>query len=427
MTYNREVWGKYSAWHPQQVIYPSDLEQLQEAVRSAGSNMRAAGSLHSMNDICATPGIQIHTDELNQLLELKSEKVKVQGGIKIWDLQEQLRLNGLTLPNQGYIREQSIAGATATATHGSSLATGTLSSFIEEIELVEVSGILRRLSPQNDAHLFSAAVVSLGCLGVIYSLTLRCIPDRNLHLTKAKGRLVPTLEQLPALLTENDYFQFMISPYDDTVMTFGYRRTEEACRKEWGYRARRLIVKALAVSAMDLFYIPAWFAPQLFRILATVSPIDCIGPGEILSPADEGHYVEQEIAVPLDKLEEALAVTRGIVDHYSSRSVRPLILQLIRFAKKDLYGYLSPALDRDTAYISHISIAKEGYMELFKDVEMALYAFEGRPHWGKVHFLTKERAMQLYGNNYTLFREARQQLDPSGRFSNAYTDRIFRS
>lgn len=421
MAYKRQVWGKYSVWHPQQVIYPSSLEQLQEAIRSAGATMRAAGSLHSMNDLCATSGIQIHTDQLKNVLERKGDRVKVQGGIKLWDLQEQLRLKGLTLPNQGYIREQSIAGATATATHGSSLATGTLSSFIEEIELVDASGNLRKLTPESDKHLFSAAAVGLGCLGVIYAMTLRCIPDKNLHLIKAKSQLGQTLEQLPDLLKNNDYFQFMISPYDEDVLTFCYKRTEEASRKEWGYRLRRLTTKALAVGAMDLFYTPSWFAPQLFKILAAIAPIDCIGAAEILSPADEGHYVEQEIAVPLERLEEALQVTRSIIRRHS---VRPIILQLIRFAKKDSYGYLSPALDRDTAYISHISIAKEGYMELFKDVEMALYAFEGRPHWGKVHFLTKERAMQLYGNNYTLFREAREQLDPERRFSNAYLDRF---
>lgn len=422
MAYKRQVWGKYNVWYPQQVIYPSNFEQLQEAIRRSASKMRASGSLHSMNDLCATSGIQIHTDQLKQLLDRQGDRVKVQAGIKLWDLQEQLRLKGLTLPNQGYIREQSIAGATATATHGSSLATGTLSSFIEEIELVDASGNIRTFSALNDRHLFSATVVSLGCLGVIYSMTLRCIPDRNLHLTKAKGQLRQTLEQLPVHLRDNDYFQFMVSPYDEGVITFCYKKTEDVCRKEWEYRARRLTIKALAVGAMDLFPIPSCFMPQVFKILAAISPIDCIGRAEILSPADEGHYVEQEIAVPLDKLKEALNESRAIIRRHS---VRPIILQLIRFAKKDPYGYLSPALDRDTAYISHISIAKEGYMELFKDVEMALYAFEGRPHWGKVHFLTKERAMQLYGNNYTRFREARQQLDPGGRFSNAYIDRLF--
>lgn len=422
MAHKRQVWGKYSIWSPREVIYPSTLEQLQGAIHGSHEKMRAAGTLHSMNDLCATSGLQIHTDKLKAILEQIGDRIKVQSGIKIWDLQDQLRKMGLTLPNQGYIREQSIAGAAATASHGSSLATGTISSFFEEIELVDASGNLRALSPQRDKHLFSAAVVSLGCLGVIYSMTLRCIPDSYLHLIKAKSQLSQILEQLTNLLKDNDYFQFMLSPLDENAVTFCYRKTNEACRNEWEYRARRLAVKALAIGAMDLFYTPAWFAPQLFKILAAILPIDCIGRAEILSPADEGHYVEQEIAVPLDRLQEALQTARAIIARHKAR---PLILQLIRFAKKDPCGYLSPAFGRDTAYISHISIAKEGYMELFKEVEMALYAFEGRPHWGKVHFLTKERAMQLYGNNYTLFREARQQLDPGGRFSNAHIDRLF--
>lgn len=425
MAYKRQNWGKYSTWYPQQVIYPSSVEELQEAVRGSHSKMRVAGSLHSMNNLAETSGIQLHTDKLSQVLKIEKNRVKVQGGIQIRELLEKLRQQGLTLPNQGYIREQSIAGAIATATHGSG-ATGTLSSFVEEMELIDASGNLQRLSAQSDPHLFSAGVVNLGSLGVVYSLTLRCIPARKLRLKKERGWLGDTLQRLPELLRENDHFQFMTDPYSDGVLTWSFKNTEEPYRNQWQYEARRMLIKSLAVASFDLLPSPSWFVPQLFKILASVSPIDCIDDGEkLLSPTDEGHYIEQEIAVPLEKLESALHSARSVIASYSAQNIRTILLQLIRFARPDAYGYLSPALGRETAYISHISIAKEGYMDLFKDVEKALYEYEGRPHWGKAHFLTKDRVMQLYGNQYTLFRKARQQLDPEGVFSNSYMDRLF--
>lgn len=431
MAYKLQNWGRYDTWHPQQVVAPSSLEELRKMVAAsvaAGLKIRMAGSLHSMNSLPATTGTQIQTDRLSQVLQIDRERqrVTVQSGIKIKDLLRILQQEGLTLPNQGYIREQSISGAIATATHGSGL-TGTLSSFIEEMELMDAAGNLHHLTPQKDEHLFSAAIVNLGCLGAIYTLTLRCIPARKLLLTKARGRLAETLQQLPELLAHHDYFQIMLDPYSDALLTWRYQQTEEAYQKRWEYGARRLLVKSLAVATFDLLPTPSWFMPQLFKILAAVSPIErCIDDGDkILSPEDEGHYIEQEIAVPLKNLESALAASRRVIKQYSSKSVRAVVLQLIRFAKPDEYGYLSPAFNRQTAYISNISIAKEGYMEIFRDVEMALYPFEGRPHWGKAHFLTKERVMQLYGHNYTLFREARQQLDPDGHFSNDYTDRLF--
>ena len=425
MDNKRQNWGKYSTWYPEKIVSPSSLEQLLKeiaAARASGLKMRLAGSLHSMNSLPATSEIQIQTDKLSRVLKIDRERqrVTVEGGIKIRELLDVLHREGLTLPNQGYITDQSIAGAIATATHGSG-STGTLSSFVEEIELLDGTGTLHRLSPQIDKHLFSAAVVNLGCLGVVYSLTLRCIPAQKLRLTRARGRLAPTLQQLPELLKSTPYFQLMLDPYSDALLSWRFQTTADAYKNRWQYRARRMLIKTLAVASFDFLPSPSWSVPQLFKILSAVSPIECVDDGyKLLSPADEGHYIEQEIAVPLEHFESALKASRAIIDLHTSRNMCRVLLQLIRFAQADDYGYLSPALNRPTAYISQISIAKEGIMELFQDIERALYQFEGRPHWGKVHFLTKERVIQLYGNNYTLFREARQQLDSDGLFSNEH-------
>jgi L-gulonolactone oxidase len=100
---------------------------------------------------------------------------------------------------------------------------------------------------------------------------------------------------------------------------------------------------------------------------------------------------------------------------------------LIRFASPDGYGYLSPALGRPTGYISLITIARKGYRELFEAIENALYPLGGRPHWGKVHFLTREKAAALYGENYHLFCKAKRKLDPDHLFTNEYIDVLFHS
>lgn len=428
----RQNWGRYNTWRPQQLVAPATLEELREAIaasKASGLKIRVAGSLHSMNDLPGSNETMIETDRLSKVLQIDREKqrVTVQSGIKLQDLLTILKREGLTLPNQGYIREQSIAGATGTATHGSSIRTGTMSSFIEEMEILDADGKLHHLTPQKDEHLFSAAVVHLGCLGAVYSMTLRCIPAKRLSLTKAKGRLGDTLKRVPEFLEKNDYFQFMIDPYSDLLVTFNYQKSEEPYHNRWLAAAKWGLIKCLSVPTFDFLPCPYWYMPLIFKIYAAVAPINnYVDDSDVsLSPADEGHYIEQEIAVPLHNLESALAASRKVLDEYSAKKMRAVALQLIRFAGPDEYGYLSPAFKRQTVYISHITVAKEGYMEIFRDVEKALYPFEGRPHWGKVHFLTKERIMQLYGHNYTLFREARQQLDPEGLFSNDYTNSLF--
>lgn len=430
MTKQLHNWGKSHSWKPKTILSPSSLQELQEAILRAAVNknkVRFAGALHSLNELCDTTDIQIKTNKLNRILSLDKSalRVKVEAGIKINTLLEALAKEGLSLPNQGYIAKQCMGGAIATATHGSGK-TGTLSSAIEEIELVDAHGKLHVLSPNSAKHLFCAAVVNLGCLGAIYSLTLKCIPLQKLHLEKVKMDLTTTLKQLPDLINKFDYFQFIINPYGHETIVWLYQKTDEKPRHRLRYKLHWMLVKMLAFSCFDIFPIPWWLLPSMLKLYFIVSPLkSCVDYSyKLLSPDDEGHYIEEEIAIPFERFQEALEETRKIIGQHSEKRNRPIAVILIRFAEADPYAYLSPAAGCQTAYISLITIAKEGYKELFHDIENALYQFSGRPHWGKVNFLTKDRIAKLYGENYTDFIAARNELDPDRMFSNHYTDKL---
>ncbi|MEO8458865.1 MAG: D-arabinono-1,4-lactone oxidase, partial [Chloroflexota bacterium] len=49
--------------------------------------------------------------------------------------------------------------------------------------------------------------------------------------------------------------------------------------------------------------------------------------------------------------------------------------------------------------------------------------YGGRPHWGKLHFQTAETLAPRYPE-WDKFQAVRKQLDPEGRFSNVYLDRV---
>ena len=424
--HKRHNWGKSQIWFPKEIIYPKSLEELRQAIHEAKSKhlkIRLAGSLHSLNALCTTNDIQIHTDKLNQVLFLdeKNLKVKVQGGIKIKTLLSFLAKYNLTLPNQGYIAEQTIAGAIATATHGSGN-TGTMSSFVEELELLDANGFLHTLSPSINEHWFSAAVVNLGCLGIVYSLTLRCIPLVKLHLTKVKSDLNTTLKKLPEFLQKYEYFQFFIDPYSNMTLCWLYQKTDEKIKRRLIYNLHWILNKTLAVLSFDFFSPPWWLMPFMIKTYMHTSSLrSCVDFSyRLLSPADEGHYVEEEIAVPFEHFKEALSVTREIINKHSAQKKRIVAVILIRFATSDRYGYLSPAAERKTAYISLITIAKTGYQDLFKEIETSLYQYQGRPHWGKTNFLTQPIVSQLYGTKYLQFSQVQNELDPSCLFLNNY-------
>lgn len=424
-------WSKVEKWSPRELKYPSSLEELKGEILTAkakGLKIRAVGSLHSYNDLCVTKDVQIFTDKLNKVLFIDKAnlRVRVEGGIKVKDLLEILAKEDLTLPNQGYITAQSIAGSIATATHGSGK-TGTISSFVEEIELVDARGELRILNAQTNDHLFSAALVNLGCLGVVYALTLRCVPLYKLHLTKVKSDLKKVWEELPEILNASDSVLLYLNPYNQDVLVWRCQKTAGEVRNRWGYRLQRLIVKILAVTSYEYLPPPKWFFPFLSKtFMAVSSNFSCVDySNRILSPADEGIYVEEEIAVPVEHLKKAIEEVHQLIKQFGLTHPLMVGVVAVRFVAADPKGYLSPALDRSVAYITFVTIVKKGYRYLFQAFETAMFKYQGRPHWGKIHTLTKEKAAELYPDTFSKFVDAKRELDPQGLFSNDYINRLF--
>jgi len=119
----------------------------------------------------------ISLKKLNHILsiDLATMQVRVEAGITIKDLNKQLESYGLSLANQSATAEITLGGALSTASHGTGH-TGTFSSFVIEIELMTADGIVHKVSPNSDSHIFNAASVSLGAIGIIYAVTLKCEP-----------------------------------------------------------------------------------------------------------------------------------------------------------------------------------------------------------------------------------------------------------
>jgi FAD/FMN-containing dehydrogenase len=84
---------------------------------------------------------------------------------------------GWTLPAFSWFLDQSIGGAVATGTHGSSLTWGSLSSQLRALKFIAANGTLVELTPDSNPHLWKAMGVSVGRLGIITELTLRIVPQ----------------------------------------------------------------------------------------------------------------------------------------------------------------------------------------------------------------------------------------------------------
>src|SRR4030095_1854685 len=119
---------------------PSNVEQVRELVAGA-SRLRVLGSRHSFTDTPASSAMR-SLDELpaDVVVDHAAGTVSCSGGLRYGELAEALAVEGVALANLASLPHISVAGAVATATHGSGDANGNLATAVAGLELVTASG-----------------------------------------------------------------------------------------------------------------------------------------------------------------------------------------------------------------------------------------------------------------------------------------------
>lgn len=100
--------------------------------KKLNKTLKAFGAGHSPSDLACSPGFMININKMNNLLKVDTKNctATVEAGMDLHKLHRVLRENGLALSNLGSISDQSIAGVTATATHGTGAHFGCLSTMV---------------------------------------------------------------------------------------------------------------------------------------------------------------------------------------------------------------------------------------------------------------------------------------------------------
>src|SRR5699024_10006159 len=198
-------WGGNQAFTPAITIRPTNEAELLEAARNAIKDNMAisvAGAGHSFTPVVATDGLLLDLSGMQQVtgIDSGSKRVRALGGTRISEFGEPLWKAGLSLGNQGDIDKQAIAGAIATATHGSGITTGCFSSTVTWMRLLNGHGEIVEID-ENDLKQLRAAQVSVGTLGVILEVELQAVPAYYLR----EEISYETTEELLALWDENPH------------------------------------------------------------------------------------------------------------------------------------------------------------------------------------------------------------------------------
>lgn len=408
---------------PTAVVRPATVDELSEQVAVADS-VRVVGAGHSFGDIVCTDGTLVSLDHLSGLIDYDdvSGHVTVGAGTRLHTLNDLLDGLGRAMANLGDINVQSVAGAMSTATHGTGARLGNLATQVVSLDLVLADGSVRTIDGGDE---LKAARVSLGALGVISAVTLKTVPAFRLRGVDEKRSLDETLTRLDEFADVNDHFEFWAFPHTDAALCRTNNRTDDPARPPGPIKAY-LTETVLENKVLDaISRVGRRFPRQIPRLNRFVtnafSELDRVDVGHrIFSSVRDVRFTESEWAIPRDA---AASVVREIFAEIETRKFDVNFPLEVRFVATDEDSFLSPAWARDTAYIAVHMYQGMPYEPFLRAVQDVALAHEGRPHWGKRHFLAADVLATKYPN-WDRFQAVRRALDVHGKFTNAHVRRV---
>jgi FAD-linked oxidoreductase len=379
------------------------------------------GAGHSFTDIACTDGVMIDLSGMNRVLDVTGEDVTAQAGITVHQLSEALAARRLAMENQGDVDRQTVAGAIATATHGTGGRFRNLSAQVVGVRLVTAGDEVRDVRGGDELR---AARVSLGALGAISAVTLRCVPSFTIHRIDQPRPLDDVLARLDELVDDHDHWEAFALPYTRTVLTLGSRRTEREPRPPARARAfmRDVVIENAALGAACRLgrrfpsLIPA-LGRSFAGLIRRAEHVDA--SHRVYANTRLVRFTEMEYAIPRRHAAEALERVLALIERRRLRVGFPIELRVV--AGDD--ALLSTAFGRDTAYIAVHQYRGMEFEAYFRAVEAIMDDYGGRPHWGKRHYQSAATLTPRYPE-WERFQEVRRRFDPDGRFENGYTRRV---
>lgn len=415
-TEHRTNWSGNYTYSTDRVEAPGTEEQVRQVVMKGGT-MKALGARHSFNGIADSTGEQVTLEHMDEItIDRGAQTVTVGAGVRYGRLAPYLDKEGYALHNLASLPHVTVAGACATATHGSGIKNGNLSTAVSGLEMVTPRGDVVRLSRERDGERFAGAVVGLGALGVVTRVTLAVQP--TFQMTQV------VYENLSLAQLERHLDEIFASGYSVSLFT------------DWqNHRATQVWIKSRfdpkAARAAKPEFFGAKAATRRLHPLAGHSAENCTEQMGIPGPWYErmphfrmnftpssGAELQSEYFVPRERGYQAILAIEELRDQIGPHL---FISELRTIAADDLW--MSMAYRRDSMAI-HFTWKPEweAVKGLLPLIEAKLAPFEARPHWAKLFTMEPARLRALYPK-MSEFQAMVKQGDPEGKFHNAFLKR----
>ncbi|MCW3099826.1 MAG: sorbitol oxidase [Chthonomonadaceae bacterium] len=383
------------------------------------TKVKALGTRHSFNGIADSTQDIISLAHCDRVLALDRERgtVTVQAGIRYGQLACALHAEGFALHNLASLPHISVAGACATATHGSGVGNGNLATAVRALEMVIANGQIVALSRERDAETFAGAVVGLGGLGVVTQMTLDIVPTFAVR--------QDIYENLALSELDTHFDEIVSSAYSVSLFT------------DWrGATINQLWLKSLVTDAEAVPAAPERFGATLATIplhpLAGISAENCTEQQGVPGPWHDrlphfrmdftpsvGEELQTEYLIPY---RHGRAALRALYDLRAQIAPLLQISEIRTVAADDLW--MSPCYQQPCVAL-HFTWLKDwsGVQRLLPEIEAALAPFDARPHWGKLFTTSPSHLRSLY-TKLPDFQRLLHTYDPNGKFRNPFLENL---
>ena len=414
-------WSGGQVSHPAARISPTTTTELAEFFTTGRGTVRPVGSGHSFSPLVPTDGSLVVLDQMTGLLGHDPDKLTATfaAGTRLGDMGAMLGEVGQAMFNLPDIDRQTLAGATATGTHGTGINFKSLSGYLEQLTLVTPTGDILDITP-SDTALFNAARVSVGALGVITQMTIK---NRDPYRLKQSSWIMKTdevLSQFDQQAAQHRHFEIFPLTHSDYSIALATDETEEPINNPPASPEEEAAFDDAMRSWMDVA--PEDRKPLINGMAEMIGPSSRVDDSyRILSNVRNNRFNEMEYSVPIHAGAECLQEVLRTIEQKRIDVVFPLEYRYV--APDDTWLSMSSG-DEGHAAISIHRVATEDYRPYFDVIEPIFWKYEGRPHWGKVHSLGADELSALYPS-FRDFQRLREELDPEGRMLNDHLRKLF--
>jgi xylitol oxidase len=409
-------WAGNYEYQAKAIHRPKTMDELRELIKN-NEKIRTLGSRHSFNGIADSTQAMISLEHFDRVISLDKERLKVtvEGGIRYGELSQALHGEGFALHNLASLPHISVAGACATATHGSGVGNKNLATTVSSMELLKADGEIISISRKNDGETFNAMVVGLGGFGVVTKLTLDIQPTFDVQ--------QDIYEHLPLRELENHFEEILSGGYSVSLFTDW---ETETINQLW---VKRIVKDGEKLSAIANLY-GTTPATKRMHPIAKISAENCTEqmgtPGawhdrlphfRMDHTPSSGEELQTEYFVAREDAYQALLAINNIREQ-----VAPLLLisEVRAVAADDLW--MSMCYKQDCVALHFTwKMDPHSVMKLLPVLEEALASFHPRPHWGKIFTISPAQLESRYERMQD-FRHLLSQYDPQGKFRNGFLD-----